>query len=138
MIDTTHSLMIDTTHSRTLHCAREGCHRAGSVALCHVVGGAASAESGGPGVTWTVLGAVHRWRGTESNNFFLYADHKGLGMGGGGEGYAFWIDSSFKFGSSHKSDTFGNFVLNDDTEFICVKMEVWGFELPVRRRIVYA
>lgn len=78
------------------------------------------------------------WRGPESNNFFLYSDNKGLGIGGGGDGYAFWIDSSFKFGSSHKSATFNNFGLSEETEFICVKMEVWGFEFPMRRRIVYS
>lgn len=78
------------------------------------------------------------WRGAETNSFFLYADQKGLGMGGGGDGYAFWIDSTFKFGSSHKSATFNNFELTDESEFICVNMEVWGFELPVRRRKVYS
>jgi len=73
----------------------------------------------------------------DTNDFFLFADQKGLGMGGGGEGYAFWIDSTFKFGSSHKSATFGNFELADEAEFICFKVELWGFELPIRRRKVY-
>ena len=79
-----------------------------------------------------------RWRGSNSNNFFLYADHKGLGMGGGGHGYAFHVDAAIKFGSSHKSETFGNFGLTDETEFMCVNLEVWGFEMPKRRRNLYS
>ena len=68
----------------------------------------------------------------------MYADSKGIGFGGGGDGYAIWMDSTFKFGSSHRSETFANFCLSEESEFICVKIEVWGFELPVRRRKVYA
>lgn len=78
------------------------------------------------------------WQGASSNNFFCFADTKGLAMGGGGSGYAFWIDSAIKFGSSHQSDTFKNSQLTAEPEFLCVSLEVWGFDLPQRRRKVYA
>jgi len=78
------------------------------------------------------------WKGPSSNNFFLYADNNGLGIGGGGAGYALHIDNNFKYGSSNKCTTFGNFGLSEEADFICVNLEVWGFELPMRRRKVYA
>lgn len=44
-----------------------------------------------------------------------------------GNSFGLYLDSSFEFGSSNGSATFGNPPLAGSINFKCIKVEVWGF-----------
>ena len=69
---------------------------------------------------------VYRW--TQTNEFFMFSSHERVGMGGGGEGFAFVLDADFYRGGSYRSETFGNPRLTNSETFRVRNVEVWGFD----------
>ena len=69
---------------------------------------------------------VFRW--TQTNDFFMFSSHERVGMGGGGEGFAFVLDADFFSGGSYRSETFGNPRLTSAETFRVRNVEVWGFD----------
>jgi hypothetical protein len=60
----------------------------------------------------------------------MYSTSNEIAMGGGGDGFAFFLDNDFRTGSSNISKTYGNptpLVSNGDS-FKIANLEVWGFE----------
>lgn len=69
--------------------------------------------------------AIYRWAG--GNEYFLFANMRGLKMGGG-RSPALWIDSDFLKGESAPCETFGNTSpLSGSREFVVRQFECWGF-----------
>lgn len=66
---------------------------------------------------------------TMNNNYFLFSDHDGIGMGSD-EYYGLFIDNSLCKGSSHGCKTYYNDVLSTDTHFKIKRLEIWGFYEP--------
>ena len=75
---------------------------------------------------WRVFGRLFCLLGFHD----LQVVDKSFGFGGGGSGYALWIDSDFRFGSSNHSETFGNMELTEGREFECVNLEVCDMCTP--------
>ena len=73
---------------------------------------------------------VYRW--TQTNEFFMFSSHERVGMGGGGEGFAFVLDADFFSGGSYRSETFGNPRLTKSETFRVRNVEVWGFDSVLR------
>ncbi len=48
-----------------------------------------------------------------------------IGMGGGGEGYAFLLTDNLLQGSTHCSETYNNDKLTFTNIFACINVEVW-------------
>jgi hypothetical protein len=66
-----------------------------------------------------------------ANDYAMFSStSKGMGMGGGGEGFAWFLDESLCNGSSGTSATFGNSCLASAPEFCCTAMEIWSFASP--------
>lgn len=59
------------------------------------------------------------------NDMFLVSNMQSIAMGGGGEGFAFQLDSELDTGVSNKSDTYGNETLSSSEFFKCLNLEVW-------------
>mmetsp|Transcript_26459 Transcript_26459/g.25333 ORF Transcript_26459/g.25333 Transcript_26459/m.25333 type:complete len:372 (-) Transcript_26459:49-1164(-) len=68
------------------------------------------------------------WSG--ANDFFVWSSHERIAMGGGGDGFAFVLDSDFRTGESYRCATYGNPVLVDKEKgsFEIANVESWGFE----------
>jgi hypothetical protein len=50
-------------------------------------------------------------------------------MGGGGDGFAFWIDNKFENGFSNSCETFDNNILTQfDSKFKLFGIQLWTFE----------
>ena len=67
---------------------------------------------------------------TGENFMFQYCDRQIFGLGGGvvGGRFACYLGHDFLRGSSAKTECFNNEQLSKKAEFMCVDMEVWGFE----------
>ena len=61
---------------------------------------------------------------------FQFCDRKCFGLGGGviGGRFAVYLGDGFLRGSSAKTECFDNETLSKRPEFLCVDLEVWGFE----------
>eukprot|EP00658_Telonema_sp_P-2_P006214 TRINITY_DN12374_c0_g1_i3.p1 TRINITY_DN12374_c0_g1~~TRINITY_DN12374_c0_g1_i3.p1 ORF type:complete len:267 (-),score=46.98 TRINITY_DN12374_c0_g1_i3:507-1307(-) len=70
-----------------------------------------------------------------SNNFILQAEETGLGVGGGAGGSALWIDNNFKHGRTNSCPTFESEPLSTEENFLCLKLECWGFIKPKAARV---
>ena len=62
------------------------------------------------------------------NELFAYFSNFSIGMGGGGEGFAFMLNEDMSHGMSAVSDTYGNRVLSFMDQFTCAQFEFWVFE----------
>ena len=51
------------------------------------------------------------------------------GRGGGGAGYALWLDGNLCSGTSMPCDTFGNSCLASSSKFDILEVELWGLSL---------
>ena len=49
--------------------------------------------------------------------------------GGGGAGYALWLDGNLCSGTSMPCDTFGNSCLASSSKFDILEVELWGLSL---------
>lgn len=77
----------------------------------------------------------YQW--TSMNNFFMYSTDHQIGMGGGGDGFGFILDTDFRNISSKKCATYGNPCLLSTEEPILVKnVEAFGFASYIQRRKV--
>ena len=70
------------------------------------------------------------YHATGENFMFQFCDRKCIGLGGGvvGGRFAIYLGNDFLRGSSAKTECFDNETLSKKGDFICVDMEVWGFE----------
>lgn len=76
-----------------------------------------------------------------ANTFFMYSTDEELGMGGGGDGFAFILDTDFVHVKSSVSATFSNDVLLSAASSTNVakkvrNIECWGFESYINRKKV--
>jgi len=72
--------------------------------------------------------ALYKW--TRTNHLFLAAnggDTSFIGVGGGDQGYALWLDHGLCNGSSSSCETFGSPCLASRPLFDVLKVEVWVF-----------
>lgn len=67
---------------------------------------------------------AYHWSG--NNSHFLLGAPDSLGFGGGGN-FGLWLDESFEYGSSGRSQTYGNEPLASSLDFRVVAVEIWGF-----------
>lgn len=72
---------------------------------------------------WTGL----QEEGPRSNDLFMAGDDKSLMIGGGAGDYAIWLDGELCRGHSGPSSTFGNQQLTETNDFLCNRVEVFGF-----------
>lgn len=73
--------------------------------------------------------AVYRW--TRKNNLFLLHRPDCLAFGGGGSRFGLYLDSTLERGASGTCETFANLPLASSELFRIVRVEVWGFTLPL-------
>ena len=70
---------------------------------------------------------VYSWSG--QNSFFMWSSDDKIAMGGGGDGFAFMLDSDFLTGDSNRCETFDNpLLVSTNRSFDISNVEVWGFQ----------
>ncbi|XP_019946536.2 TLD domain-containing protein 2 [Paralichthys olivaceus] len=69
---------------------------------------------------------AYRWSG--ENSYFVSGKLESLQIGGGGDGFALWLDSDLYRGSSFSSPTFHNEPLSTKEDFIVQNLEVWTLQ----------
>lgn len=80
---------------------------------------------------------IYSYQWTSANNFFMYSTEHQIGMGGGGDGFGFILDTDFRNVSSKCCATYGNPCLLSTEEPIFVKnIEAFGFSSYIQRRKV--
>lgn len=67
-----------------------------------------------------------RFGWTRNNSMFQLATKDSLSMGGGGAGYALWLDANLEQGTSMPSETFANSCLASSSQFQISNVELWG------------
>lgn len=72
------------------------------------------------------------WTGLEkkdhgNNDLFMAGDDKCLMVGGGGGNHAIWLDNELCRGRSGQCLTFGNEQLTETEDFLCTRVDVFGF-----------
>jgi len=67
---------------------------------------------------------VHHWSG--ANSLFQLGSSDSIGFGGGGQ-FGLWLDESFEFGSTGRSETYENEPLGEARDFRVLRVECWGF-----------
>ncbi|XP_011483365.1 TLD domain-containing protein 2-like isoform X1 [Oryzias latipes] len=65
----------------------------------------------------------YKWSG--ENSYFVSGDLGSLQIGGGGGGFALWLDADLYHGASFSSSTFHNATLSTHEDFIVQDAEVW-------------
>lgn len=73
---------------------------------------------------------VFPWSGKNRYFWILHAK-RGFGMGGGGSGFAFFLDEMLNTGMSQHSETFLNPCLSGADRFRCINMEVFALDTSV-------
>lgn len=70
------------------------------------------------------------WEATMQNEMFQFSDQKCIGIGGGyNEGrFSLYLGDNMYRGNSSKTECFDNECLSSKPQFLCMDMEVWGFE----------
>jgi hypothetical protein len=73
---------------------------------------------------------IESWEATGKNDMFQFSDYKCIGFGGGSDKgrFSLYLGESMYRGNSSKTECFDNEVLSAQPEFLCMEMEVWGFE----------
>ncbi|KAM9353076.1 nuclear receptor coactivator 7 [Symphorus nematophorus] len=66
---------------------------------------------------------AYRWSG--ENSYFVSGNLESLQIGGGGVGFALWLDADLYHGSSFSCPTFHNASLSSQEDFIVQDLEVW-------------
>lgn len=79
----------------------------------------------GDSFVFTVAPVLQAYKWTGVNDMFVVSFNQTIAMGGGGDGFAFQLDSELDTGVSNKSDTFGNECLSSSEFFKCLNVEVW-------------
>ena len=69
---------------------------------------------------------AYRW--STKNDYFQFGRGNCVAIGGGGSGFALWLDEELLRGNTAVSDTFDNELLASETEFEIVYVELWTFE----------
>ena len=67
---------------------------------------------------------VYSWK--QTNNMFRLISQSGLGFGGGGSGFALWINAALDAGTSAESATYENAVLALQHSFTVRSLEIWA------------
>ncbi|XP_061574238.1 nuclear receptor coactivator 7-like isoform X2 [Cololabis saira] len=65
----------------------------------------------------------YRWSG--ENSYFVSGNLESLQIGGGGDGFALWLDADLYHGASFSCPTFKNAPLSTHEDFIIQDVEVW-------------
>jgi len=65
---------------------------------------------------------------TGANNNFILANEDSIGIGGGGKGFAIYLDADLHTGTSTECETFRNSQLSHVEEFDVSAVELWGFQ----------
>uniref|UniRef100_M4A2N1 Nuclear receptor coactivator 7-like n=1 Tax=Xiphophorus maculatus TaxID=8083 RepID=M4A2N1_XIPMA len=65
----------------------------------------------------------YRWSG--ENSYFVNGNWESLQIGGGGAGFALWLDADLYHGASFSCPTFRNAPLSTNEDFIVQDVEVW-------------
>ncbi|XP_014844692.1 PREDICTED: TLD domain-containing protein 2-like [Poecilia mexicana] len=65
----------------------------------------------------------YRWSG--ENSYFVSGNWESLQIGGGGAGFALWLDADLYHGASFSCPTFRNAPLSTNEDFIVQDVEVW-------------
>ena len=73
---------------------------------------------------------VEHWEATGKNDMFQFSDWKCIGFGGGSDQgrFALYLGDNMYRGNSSRTECFDNQVLSSKQEFLCMEMEIWGFE----------
>ncbi|MED6271476.1 hypothetical protein CHARACLAT_020646 [Characodon lateralis] len=66
---------------------------------------------------------LYRWSG--ENSYFVSGNSESLQIGGGGGGFALWLDADLYHGASFSCPTFHNAPLSTHEDFIVQDVEVW-------------
>ncbi|XP_010752651.2 nuclear receptor coactivator 7 isoform X1 [Larimichthys crocea] len=66
---------------------------------------------------------AYKWSG--ENSYFVSGNLESLQIGGGGGGFALWLDADLYHGSSFSCPTFHNASLSTQEDFIVQDLEVW-------------
>ncbi|XP_047212653.1 nuclear receptor coactivator 7 isoform X1 [Girardinichthys multiradiatus] len=66
---------------------------------------------------------LYRWSG--ENSYFVSGNLESLQIGGGGGGFALWLDADLYHGASFSCPTFHNAPLSTHEDFIVQDVEVW-------------
>ncbi|XP_018539940.1 nuclear receptor coactivator 7 isoform X2 [Lates calcarifer] len=66
---------------------------------------------------------AYRWSG--ENSYFVSGNLESLQIGGGGGGFALWLDADLYHGASFSCPTFHNAPLSTQEDFIVQDLEVW-------------
>ncbi|XP_034467869.1 nuclear receptor coactivator 7 isoform X2 [Hippoglossus hippoglossus] len=66
---------------------------------------------------------AYRWSG--ENSYFVSGKLESLQIGGGGDGFALWLDADLYHGASFSCPTFHNAPLSTQEDFIVQDLEVW-------------
>jgi len=75
---------------------------------------------------------IYRWTG-KNRLFRLLSATRGFGMGGGGDGFAFFLDETLNNGTSSRSETYDNDCLTAKPYFSCVNLEVLTIDSNLKR-----
>jgi hypothetical protein len=73
---------------------------------------------------------IQHWDATGKNEMYQFSDYKCIGFGGGTDHgrFALYLGDNMYRGNSITTECFNNDVLSNKPEFLCLEMEVWGFE----------
>ncbi|XP_029958841.1 nuclear receptor coactivator 7 [Salarias fasciatus] len=66
---------------------------------------------------------TYRWSG--QNSYFVSGNWESLQIGGGGSGFALWLDADLYHGASFSCPTFQNAPLSTHEDFLVQDLEVW-------------
>lgn len=66
---------------------------------------------------------IYRWSG--KNTYFVSGNLESLQIGGGGSGFALWLDADLYHGASFSCPTFQNAPLSTHEDFLVQDLEVW-------------
>ncbi|XP_028326389.1 nuclear receptor coactivator 7 isoform X2 [Gouania willdenowi] len=66
---------------------------------------------------------AYRWSG--KNSYFVSGNSESLQIGGGGSGFALWLDAELYHGASFSCATFQNAPLSTQEDFVVLDLEVW-------------
>ncbi|MEQ2244761.1 hypothetical protein ILYODFUR_020497 [Ilyodon furcidens] len=69
---------------------------------------------------------LYRWSG--ENSYFVSGNLESLQIGGGGGGFALWLDADLYHGASFSCPTFHNAPLSTHEDFIVQDVEVWTMQ----------
>lgn len=74
--------------------------------------------------------SVQFWEATGKNDMYQFSDSKCIGFGGGSDAgrFALYLGDNMYRGNSSSTECFNNEILSSKPEFLCMEMEVWGFE----------